>query len=137
MAIAPTGSREIQLFEPPTDAVHSIEAAARLVDLPRRTILVYCKHRLLSPVIDANGGYSFDRNGIRALRRIEALRPICGRDLAGIKIILDLTDALERSQVKVKSLSRERQSDSARSGPRDSRTTSPASTSEMQSQLRK
>jgi DNA-binding transcriptional MerR regulator len=119
MAIAPTRSREIELFEPPADAVYSIEAAARVVGLPPRTILVYCKHRLISPVTDANGGYCFDRNGIRALRRIEALRPICGRDLAGIKIILDLTDALERLHATVQSLSRERQSDSVKDRPLD------------------
>ncbi|HET9368428.1 MAG TPA: MerR family transcriptional regulator [Candidatus Udaeobacter sp.] len=104
MAIAPTGSREIQLFEPPAGAVYTIEAAARLVDLPRRTILTYCKHRLLSPVIAANGSYSFDRNGIRTLRRIEALRPICGPDFAGIKIILALTEQLERLDREMRSL---------------------------------
>jgi MerR family transcriptional regulator/heat shock protein HspR len=92
------------LFEPPADAVYTIEAAAHLVDLPRRTILVYCKHRLLSPVISSNGSYSFDRKGIRTLRRIEALRPICGPDLAGIKIILALTDQLERLHWEMRSL---------------------------------
>ena len=99
-------SHEIQLFDPPADALYTIEAAARLADVPRRAILVYCKHRLLSPVINAvDRRYSFDRQAIRALRRIEVLRPICGDDLAGIKIILDLTDALERLQSEVRSLS--------------------------------
>ena len=45
-------SRALQLFDPPVDAVYSIEAAAKLTGVPRRTILVYCKHRLLSPLID-------------------------------------------------------------------------------------
>ena len=45
-------SRALQLFDPPADAVYSIEAAAKLAGVPRRTILVYCKHRLLSPLID-------------------------------------------------------------------------------------
>jgi hypothetical protein len=67
--------------------------------------MVYCKHRLLSPALTEHG-YYFDRQGIRALRRIEALRPICGDDLAGIKIILDLTDALERLHSEVLWLSR-------------------------------
>jgi DNA-binding transcriptional MerR regulator len=138
MAIAPTRSREIQLFEPPSDAVYSIEAAARLVGLPRRTILVYCKHRLVSPVIDANRAYCFDRNGIRALRRIEALRPICGRDLAGIKIILDLTDALEHLHAKVHSLSREGQSDAGKNrGPRPANDFIWNNESKIQSQLRR
>jgi DNA-binding transcriptional MerR regulator len=115
MAIAPTRSREIQLFEPPPDAVYTIEATSHLVNVPRRTILVYCKHRLLAPAtaITDHGCY-FDGGAIRALRRIEVLRTICGDDLAGIEIILDLTAALERLQSDVRLLSRKRASTSAK-----------------------
>ena len=94
-----TPSRWLQLFDPPADAVYSIEAAAKLAGVPRRTILVYCKHRLLSPLVDTRvEGYSFDGDGIRSLRRIEALRTVCGDDFTGIRIILDLTRELERLQ---------------------------------------
>ena len=94
-----TPSRWLQLFDPPADAVYTIEAAAQLAGVPRRTILVYCKHRLLSPLLDIGvEGYSFDGDGIRSLRRIEALRTVCGDDFAGIRIILDLTKELERLQ---------------------------------------
>jgi DNA-binding transcriptional MerR regulator len=103
-------SREIQLFEPPADAVYTIEATSRMVDVPRRTILVYCKHHLLSPAIDADHGYYFDGDAIRALRRIELLRAVCGDDLAGIKMILDLTAALERLRSDVRLLSRAKSS---------------------------
>lgn len=107
MAIAPTRSREIQLFDPPPDAVYTIEATSHLVNVSRRTILIYCKHRLLSPAtVTSDHGYYFDGDAIRALRRIEALRTVCGDDLAGIKIILDLTAALERLQSDVRLLSR-------------------------------
>ena len=93
-------SRALQLFDPPADAVYSIEAAAKLAGVPPRSILVYCKHRLLSPLIDAEvEGYSFDGDRIRSLRRIEALRAVCGDDFAGIKIILDLTKELEHLQM--------------------------------------
>jgi DNA-binding transcriptional MerR regulator len=108
------------LFEPPADAVYSIETTARIVDVPRRTILIYCKHRLLSPALDsANHGYSFDRNAIRALRRIEALRSVCGDDFAGIKIILDLTAALERLRSDLKLLSRTKNSGAPRKSSRE------------------
>jgi DNA-binding transcriptional MerR regulator len=107
MAISPTRSREIQLYEPPQDAVYTIEATSHLVNVPRRTILVYCKHHLLSPVTATpDHGYHFDGDAIRGLRRIEALRTVCGNDFAGIKIILDLTAALERLQSDVRLLSR-------------------------------
>src|SRR5436190_16480363 len=62
-------SREIQLFEPPSGALYTIEATSRIVDVPRRTILVYCKYHLLSPATNkADHGYYFDRDAIRALR---------------------------------------------------------------------
>ena len=113
--IALIPSHEIQLFDPPPDVIYTIEATAHFTGVPRRTILVYCKHRLLSPIKDAaNGGYSFNRDDIRTLRRIEALRLICGNDLAGIKIILDLAAALERLQSDLRLLSRKTTSGSAR-----------------------
>ncbi|MEY2488837.1 MAG: MerR family transcriptional regulator, heat shock protein HspR [Verrucomicrobiota bacterium] len=107
-AMVKAPSFEIELFDPPADALYSIETTARLAGVPRRSVLVYCKRRLISPVIGAaDRGYLFDREGIRALRRIEALRPICGDDLAGIKIILELTTALERLHLRLCSLSKE------------------------------
>src|SRR6267142_4579051 len=107
MAIAPNRSREIQLFEPPPDAVYTIEATSHLVNVPRRTILIYCKHHLLSPAsITADNGYYFNGDAVRALRRIEVLRTICGDDFAGIKIILDPTATLERLQADLRLLSR-------------------------------
>ena len=97
MTIAPANSWEIQLFEPPEDAIYTIEATSRLVNLSRRRILVYCKHHLVSPANGTtNHGYYFDRDAIHTLRRIETLRTVCDKDFAGIKIILELTAALER-----------------------------------------
>ena len=120
-----SSSREIQLFEPPADAVYSIETTARIVDVPRRTILVYCKHQLLFPAMDsANHGYSFDRDAIRALRRIAALRAVCGDDFAGIKIILDLIAALERLRSDLRLLSRSKKPGSREQGAPERSTTS-------------
>src|SRR5438094_8802507 len=113
MAIAQMRSREIQLFEPPADAIYTIDATSRLVDIPRHTILVYCKHHLLSPAT-VDHGYYFDSDAIRTLRRIEALRTVCGGDFAGIKIILDLTAALERLRSDIRLLSRAKGTDSWR-----------------------
>jgi DNA-binding transcriptional MerR regulator len=104
-------SREIQLFEPPEDAVYTIEATSRIVGVPRRMIVVYRKHHLLSPSTHTvDHGYYFDRDSIRILRRIELLRAVCGNDFAGIKIILDLTAALERLRSDIQLLSRAKSS---------------------------
>jgi DNA-binding transcriptional MerR regulator len=107
--MVPTLSRWLQLFDPPADAVYTIEGgpADGGTGLPRRTILVYCKHRLLSPLDTGVEGYSFNGDAIRSLRRIEALRTVCGDDLAGIRIILDLAEELERPPVRHEHSSRE------------------------------
>jgi hypothetical protein len=55
------------------------------------------------------------------LRRIETLRTVCNKDFAGIKIILDLTAALERLRRDIRLLSRAKGSDSARKNPRTDR----------------
>jgi DNA-binding transcriptional MerR regulator len=119
MTIAPANSWEIQLFEPPEDAIYTIEATSRLVNLSRRRILVYCKHHLVSPANGTtNHGYYFDRDAIHTLRRIETLRTVCDKDFAGIKIILELTAALERLRRDVRLLSRAKRSGSAKKSPR-------------------
>jgi DNA-binding transcriptional MerR regulator len=106
---AESTSREIELFEPSTDALYTIETTSRIVDVSRRTILIYCKHHLLSSATTtANNGYYFSGNAIRTLRRIEALRTTCGDDFAGIKIILDLTAALEHLRSDLRRLARKR-----------------------------
>lgn len=104
-------SREIQLFEPLADALYTIESTSRIVDVPRRTLLVYCKHHLLAPATaPVDHGYPFDGDAIRTLRRIEALRTVCGDDFVGIKMILDLTAALERLRADIRLLSRSKSS---------------------------
>lgn len=93
----------VQSFEPDPAAVYSIEMAAQLAGLPRRMILVYCKHGMISPTVDPMlWGYWFDADAIRTLRRIENLRITCGDDLPGIAMILDLMNEVQvlRAQLR-------------------------------------
>ena len=100
-----TRRRALQLFEPDPAVVYSLEAAAHLAHVTRRTILIYCKHGLVSPVGDPTaGGYFFSAEAIRALRRIQSLRAICGDELAGIQIILELTDEVHRLRAAMSTL---------------------------------
>ena len=46
----------IQLFEPDGETIYTIEAAANIAQVTRRSILVYYKHGLVSPVGDPEGG---------------------------------------------------------------------------------
>ena len=87
----------LQLFEPDPALVYSIDVVERLTKVPRRKILVYCRHQLVSPVANPEfGGYCFSSDAIWALRRIGYLQAACGVNLAGIKLILDLADELQR-----------------------------------------
>ena len=100
-----TATTALQLFEPDTRALYTIEAAASLSQLPRRLIAVYCKHGLVSSVMDpACAGWRFNDEAIRILRRIEYLRTACGVNFAGIKLIMDLMSEVERLREEVQSL---------------------------------
>jgi DNA-binding transcriptional MerR regulator len=95
----------IQLFEPDPGTVHTIEAIGHIAGVPRRSILIYCKHGLLSPVIDPEyGGYYFDDEAIRTLRRIEYLHNTCGINLEGIKMILHLVNEVEQMRNELRIL---------------------------------
>src|SRR5690349_8004134 len=87
----------VQLFDPDSATLYTIEAAERLGHVPRRMIVIYYKRGLVSPVIDpAYGGYYFDDEAIRTLRRIDYLRTNFGLNLSGIRMILHLMNEVER-----------------------------------------
>lgn len=95
----------VQPFEPDPDTVYTIEATEHIARVPRRAILLYCKHGLVSPVVDPEcGGYYFNDEAIRTLRRIEYLRADCGINLVGIKMILHLINEVERLQAEARFL---------------------------------
>jgi MerR family transcriptional regulator/heat shock protein HspR len=86
----------MQLFEPDPHTVYTIEEAAHLAQMSRHMILVYCKRGLISPAVESRKhGYYFNGDTVRSLRRIQNLRTIGGINLAGIKIILDLSNEVE------------------------------------------
>ena len=95
-------NQALRIFEPDPDAVYSIEFTERLTQIPRRTIAVYVKHRLVSPLVEQGGGMYFDEEAIRMLRRIEQLRISYGVNLPGIKMILRLLDELEQRQIELR-----------------------------------
>jgi DNA-binding transcriptional MerR regulator len=95
----------VQSFEPDPVAVYSIETTAQLAGVPRRTILVYCKHGLISPTVDPIlWGYWFTAEAIRTVRRIEGLRQTCGDDLPGIGIILDLMTEVQTLRAQLRAV---------------------------------
>jgi hypothetical protein len=80
-----------QLYEPNPNQLYAIDVVEHLAQVSRRTILVYCKHGLISPVVDIESdGFYFDANAIFSLRYIEYLRLKYETNLSCIRMILDL-----------------------------------------------
>ena len=98
----PIEPRALRIFEPDPAAVYNIEIAERLTQIPRRTIAVYVRHRLVSPVVEQGGGMFFDEEAIRVLRQIEQLRRSYGVNLPGIKVIMGLLEELEQRQSELR-----------------------------------
>jgi DNA-binding transcriptional MerR regulator len=88
--------RALQLFEPAPDTLYTLEAVVNLAQVPRHSILVYCKEQLVSGVgAPDSGGYHFNDEAIRTLRRIDNLRQRQGINLAGTRMILELMREVE------------------------------------------
>lgn len=97
----------LQLYEPDSELLYSIETAAQLAHVSRRLIAVYCRHGLVAPVMDPeSGGRVFNDQGIRRLRCIEQLRTACGINLTAIRIIVGLMEEVERLQQEIRFLRR-------------------------------
>jgi DNA-binding transcriptional MerR regulator len=66
-------------------------------------IVLYYKHGLVESVSDPTGnGWYFDDEAIRIVRRIEYFRSVCGMNLAGIKLVMALTDEVERLRAELR-----------------------------------
>ena len=95
--------KALQVLEPGTQTVYTIDVAARLAQVPRRLIVLYYKHGLVASVTDpAGNGWYFDDEAIRIVRRIEYCRSVCGMNLAGIKLVMALTDEVERLRAELR-----------------------------------
>lgn len=91
-----TSLHALQPYEPDPHLFYTIETAARLSQVSRRMIALYCRQGLVSPVADpVSDGWVFDDEGIRRLRQIEHLRGTCGINVAAIGLILRLLDEVE------------------------------------------
>ncbi len=87
----------MELFQPKPNVLYSLDAAARLAGVPRRSILIYYRAGLIRPVVQPS--YSvmvFTKETIYTMRRIEHLRTVHGLGLAWIKTMFDLLDEVER-----------------------------------------
>jgi DNA-binding transcriptional MerR regulator len=92
--------RAVQAFEPGLDVIYSADEVEHLTTVPRRTILIYCRHGLISTALDPVknpewSGYYFNHEAIQTVRYIAHLQFVCGVNLTGIKLILNLAKEIK------------------------------------------
>ncbi len=93
----------LELVQPKPNVQYSLDAAAHLAGVPRRSILIYCRAGLIRPVLlPPHGVMEFTEEAIYAVRRIEYLRTTHGLDLACLKTMFDLLDEVERLRAELR-----------------------------------
>lgn len=98
-------SLALDLFEPKPDVLYSLDAAAHIAGVPRRSILIYCRAGLVRPVFQPPYGImAFTEEAIHSVRQIEHIRVTHGINVAWIKTIFDLLDEVEHLRAEVRFL---------------------------------
>ena len=98
-------AQALELFQPNPDIYYSLDAAARLADVPRRQILIYCRSGLIRPTFQPPYGVmEFTEKEIFAVRQIERLRTVHGLAMDMIRILFDLLGEVERLRAEVRFL---------------------------------
>jgi MerR family transcriptional regulator, heat shock protein HspR len=91
-------SREVESDEP----IYVISVAARLVDMHPQTLRYYERAGLLKPTRSIGKIRLYSQREIEHLQKIARLTNDLGVNLAGVEIIMDLTDRLDKLQEEMK-----------------------------------
>ena len=98
-------SLALELFQPEPNVLYSLDAAAHLAGVPRRSILIYCRVGLVHAVFQQPyGAMGFTEEAIHTVRRIEHLRTVHHIDLAMLKTMFDLLDEVDRLRAELRFL---------------------------------
>lgn len=97
--------RALELFRPRPGVLYSLDVAAQLAGVSRRSILIYCRAGLIQPLfLLPYGAMAFAEEAICAVRRLERMRAVHGIGVVGLKTLLDLVEEVERLRVEVRVL---------------------------------
>jgi len=100
-----SSSLAVEVFQPRPDALYSLEAAAHLAGVSRRSVLVYCRTGLVQPVLlPPHGVMAFTEEAVHTVRRVEELRTVHGLELAWIKTLFALQDEVKRLRAELRFL---------------------------------
>jgi len=97
--------RSLEIFQPRPEVLYSLDVAAHLALIPRRTLLIYCRAGLVRPIfLPPYGAMAFTEEAVYTLRQVERVRVLHGADLAWIKTLFDLRSEVERLRAEVRFL---------------------------------
>ena len=84
------------------EPIYVISVAARLVEMHPQTLRYYERAGLLKPTRSSGKIRLYSRREIERLQKISRLTNELGVNLAGVEIIIDLTERLEKLQERMK-----------------------------------
>ena len=98
-------SLTLDLYQPKPNVLYSLDVAAHLAGVPRRSILIYCRAGLVQAVVQPPyGAMEFTEEAIYIVRKSEHLRTVHGLDLTWLKPMFDLLDEVERLRAELRFL---------------------------------
>lgn len=83
-------------------ASYTLKTVLHLTGVQQETLVAYCEQGLLPVAAAELDSAEFDDHFIRLVRRIESLRAEHGINLAGIHLILELLNEIERMEHELK-----------------------------------
>jgi len=87
----------LEPYQPKPSVLYSLEVAAHLAGVPRRSLLVYCRAGLVRMVYQPPYGVmAFTEEAIHCVRRIELVRLAHAPNLPLLKFMFDLIEEVER-----------------------------------------
>ena len=84
------------------EPIFVISVAARLVEMHPQTLRYYERAGLLRPIRSSGKIRLYSQREIERLRKIARLTNELGVNLAGVEIIMDLTERLENLQIEMR-----------------------------------
>jgi hypothetical protein len=95
----------LETYQPKPNVLYSLEAAAHLAGISRRSLLVYCRAGLVRTVYQPPYGVmAFTEEAIHAVRRIELVRLAHAPDPALLKFMFELIEEVERLNLELRFL---------------------------------
>ncbi len=88
--------------------VFMISVAAELADMHPQTLRMYEQRGLIEPKRSPKGTRLYSHEDVERLRRIQQMTVELGLNLAGVELVLELEEQLERTRRRVVALERRR-----------------------------